>query len=376
MVNPEAPNVSFAPFNEAKATAQVDGSGAISSIVIDYNGSGYNFTPTVLIEGDGSGATAVADLNITSGTIDSITITAGGTGYSYANITILGGLEKSSTPPEIVLGESIKLGVSAWDNDGQVVEIMLIKDGDKNNPLVATQNIQDPILQPGSFRYDGAEPNYKIYYTPSALGFVELMVAARDDAGRITYGNPVSYRVTNGEPPVVEMVAPHHNSEWGIGFGQNPPITLVARAYDPDWAFNNNVQELSRINGVSFFANNRFIGEGTQIPGTDLYTAEWNATVAGTYEIVAVAVDSQGGTLIDGNPTVDLPNVGDNRGNTAVSTPITCICTPEPRASCLSWSWDFPAQIILTSAPPHYPRFVWRPMPAIPTAAWREFSSM
>jgi hypothetical protein len=65
--------------------AAVDG--AIHNIKVVNGGTGYT-TASVVISGDGSGATATA--TITSGVIDKITITNTGTGYRFATATISG----------------------------------------------------------------------------------------------------------------------------------------------------------------------------------------------------------------------------------------------------------------------------------------------
>ena len=56
-------------------------------------------------------------------------------------------------------------------------------------------------------------------------------------------------------------------------------------------------------------------------PGTNYYSVDWQPAVAGSYKIIAYAIDSQGGYVYEQN-TEDLPNVGDNRGNVGVSTPV------------------------------------------------------
>jgi hypothetical protein len=61
--------------------------GGVESISILNKGFGYQYTPTVTIAGDGSGASAVATIN-TDGTIKSITVTSSGNNYTSAIATI------------------------------------------------------------------------------------------------------------------------------------------------------------------------------------------------------------------------------------------------------------------------------------------------
>ena len=320
VVNPTAPQVQFTPYDRAQVSAVVEG-GVITELKLEHNGSYYNSTPTLIIEGDGQGAIATASVDLLTGQLTGVNLLNGGSGYTYAKIRVFAGLEKQNVDPQIVLGETIMVGISAADFDGDVVKLMLIENGDKTAPKLAVDDIIDQNFEPGSFQYDGAEPYFSVYFTPIALGGLELQIAAQDDDGFITYSNPLNFQVVNGEVPLVSMVTPMDGSRLSVGSEQVAPIVLVGQASDPDWGFNNNVDELSRITGMMFFANNRFIGYGTKVNGTDLYYVEWNATVTGEYEVVVAAVDSQVGTPYLDSPE-DLPNVISNRGNTAISKPI------------------------------------------------------
>ena len=322
VVNPYAPVVSLAPLSRARASAQINElNGSIETISLDYNGSGYTALPEVLISGDGNGAKAIASIDYPSGQLTGITMANVGSGYKKAEVFFMGGLEKTTNEPEVVLGETITFGISATDPDGLVVKMSLIINGDKENPLEAVKDIEDPLLQPGSFQYNGADPEYVAFYTPDALGYIELQVVAEDDEGKQTYSNPMRYKVTNGEPPIIEIVSPSPNSNWTLGYDKEKSISLVAKASDPDWAFNNDVNETSKLNGVLFFANDRLIGEAQRIPFTAYYSIDWLPTSAGVHTIVAVAIDSQGGITYENN-IVDLPNVESNRGNFGVSLPV------------------------------------------------------
>lgn len=69
--------------------AAVDGS--IEKIVITNAGAGFVTAPSVLIIGDGSGATAQAVIDAGSGEIVNINMTNIGSGYTYATVTVAGG---------------------------------------------------------------------------------------------------------------------------------------------------------------------------------------------------------------------------------------------------------------------------------------------
>lgn len=63
--------------------------GAIYHVVVTQGGSGYVSAPSVAITGDGSGATAVAQ--ISGGQVTHIEVTAFGSGFKYPTVTITGG---------------------------------------------------------------------------------------------------------------------------------------------------------------------------------------------------------------------------------------------------------------------------------------------
>lgn len=79
-----------------RGTATIVG-GVITGITATGGNTYSNGTPSVLIEGDGTGASAVVNMNA-NGTIASVTVTNGGTGYTSAGtyVTFLGGLRTSA----------------------------------------------------------------------------------------------------------------------------------------------------------------------------------------------------------------------------------------------------------------------------------------
>lgn len=66
-----------------------DVNGQIDTITVTTPGSSYATAPTVIINGDGVGATATA--TVSAGAVTGITVTNAGTGYSFAYITFSGG---------------------------------------------------------------------------------------------------------------------------------------------------------------------------------------------------------------------------------------------------------------------------------------------
>lgn len=77
------------PVRKLTTTPYGDVNGEIDSITVVDAGSGYTSTPSVVINGDGTGATAHAVLDGT--TVDTIEIDSAGSGYSFALVSITGG---------------------------------------------------------------------------------------------------------------------------------------------------------------------------------------------------------------------------------------------------------------------------------------------
>ena len=84
-------STSFIPVRKISGSGApaFDVNGEIDSITVTAGGSGYTSAPTVVINGDGTGATATASLS--GDAVDSISIDTAGYGYSFATVTLSGG---------------------------------------------------------------------------------------------------------------------------------------------------------------------------------------------------------------------------------------------------------------------------------------------
>ena len=107
-----------------------DVNGELDSITVNAGGSGYTSTPTVVIAGDGTGATASAVL--TGDVVTSITINTAGFGYSFATAVVTGGGGSGAviTP---VLGSteipSLQQAVEATAVSGTIDRIVVLEGG-------------------------------------------------------------------------------------------------------------------------------------------------------------------------------------------------------------------------------------------------------
>ena len=79
----------FIPVRKLTGNPTHDVTGEVDSISVTAGGSGYTSAPTVVIAGDGTGASATA--SISSGAVTSVTINTSGSGYSFAFVSFIGG---------------------------------------------------------------------------------------------------------------------------------------------------------------------------------------------------------------------------------------------------------------------------------------------
>lgn len=79
----------YMPVRKLTGNPTFDVNGEIDSITVTDGGTGYTSAPTVIVNGDGTGA--VAEATISSGEVSSVTITSPGEGYSFAFVTFTGG---------------------------------------------------------------------------------------------------------------------------------------------------------------------------------------------------------------------------------------------------------------------------------------------
>jgi hypothetical protein len=79
----------FIPIRFYATSTTFDHNGLIDEIIVTVGGSGYTTPPTVVVVGDGEGATATATLSGTE--VSSVTVTNAGSGYTFALVQFIGG---------------------------------------------------------------------------------------------------------------------------------------------------------------------------------------------------------------------------------------------------------------------------------------------
>ena len=125
---------------------------SITSIELSSQGSGYVQPPTVLIEGDGTGATAQA--YISSGKVVAVRVVNEGTGYTTARVTLVGGNDNASTTARAIA----ILGKSAFRNLNLTLKFdRYTKDGLYNQTSVSNE----------TFTATGSSAVFDLKYAPT-----------------------------------------------------------------------------------------------------------------------------------------------------------------------------------------------------------------
>lgn len=115
--------------------AAVDGS--INVIKVTAGGSGYTSTPSVAINGDGTGATATA--TVVSNAVDTIEITGVGSGYTFATVTISGGGGAGAEATAIISPKGGHGANAIEELGGNFIMLNVRLDGNESN-TISTSN--------------------------------------------------------------------------------------------------------------------------------------------------------------------------------------------------------------------------------------------
>ena len=114
----------------------------IERISVIAGGSGYSSAPTITIQGNGSGATAVA--TVSNGAITSIRVTSKGSGYTSSTVSITGGggsggqalaIINADAPSPVTNGNHIVGGVDATTLSYVSNRQHVIEENDKNSKI-------------------------------------------------------------------------------------------------------------------------------------------------------------------------------------------------------------------------------------------------
>lgn len=194
-------------------------------------------------------------------------------------------LVQPSSDRLVTVGQSISLAAQASVSGGTIASVRFFY---RNTP----GNVSSANL----IGEDTSSP-YTASFTPTSEGTFYIYAVATSNSGRDSAGTP-PVAVTAGPlgPPTVELVAPPTTVTVGSD------LLLSAEAGDAD----------GEVAQVRFFANGVEVGVSTGGDGSgNVFTTEWSPSAAGTFDIVAEAIDGDGLSSQSNVETVTVnPEIG------------------------------------------------------------------
>jgi hypothetical protein len=143
-----APTVVFSS-GDAAATAII--SGEVVSIAVTNGGSGYTVAPSVIVDGDGYGAIAEADVD-TDGEVSVIRIISKGTGFSAApTITFIGGDGTGAEATAVISATVVRIDVT--DGGSYATPPTISFSGGSGSGAAATAFFGDTASRSYAFTY-------------------------------------------------------------------------------------------------------------------------------------------------------------------------------------------------------------------------------
>ena len=244
---------SYIPVRKVAGSGQpeFDVNGEVASISVTAGGSGYT-TATVIIQGDGTGATATA--NIVGGAIDSITVDTAGRGYTFAFVTINGDGTLATAEAELGTTETptLQQAVESTAISGTVDRIVITEGGQDyiNNDVVVVIT-GDGAGATASATVNAAGSITSIAMTSPGSGYTFAHVGLEQATGS---GTGAVLR------PVISPYEGHGGNPPKELFATNVGITATFTSTDADIIIGNEFRQIGLIKNIQNFAE------------TDIYT--------------------------------------------------------------------------------------------------------
>ncbi len=194
------------------------------------------------------------------------------------SVTIVEGLPPVvalSPPPvtDFAVGSTLKWVGSAGDQDGSVSRVEIFAN--------------DTLLGLATLSADGV---FEFDWTVTAPGTFNVRARAVDDRGLSTLSNAFPVLVGANAPPSIEFEAP----PTPVTTGSNLRLTATAEDFD------------GSVAEVSFFANGSLVATALPPERGNPFTVSWIPQSAGTFSLVAVAMDNRGATTSSAPRTVSV----------------------------------------------------------------------
>jgi hypothetical protein len=191
--------------------------GEVLSVIVENGGSGYTSAPTVVIEGSGNGATALATIN--AGQITKVTMVNRGSGYTLGTVSFTGG-GGANAIARIVIGQPNGIGSNpVSDLKAKAIVFNTKPDGSETDKFVVDNDfrqiglIKNPLVPTAK----GAG----LYKAATGLVLKKLILGNPADAATFNTDQEI-LGATSGSKALVDFIDSdqlwyHQNVNTGFG---------------------------------------------------------------------------------------------------------------------------------------------------------------
>lgn len=262
-----------------------DVNGELDSITVDTGGSGYTTAPNIIIEGDGTGATATATLS--AGAVSAITINNAGRGYSFAVIKITGGGGTGATA-------TAELGSTETPSLQQAVESTAVS-GTLDRVEVTAGGV-DYIQGDVVITVKGDGTGATASATVNAAGTVTGVTVTDPGSGYTFVNLEVTQSVGAGTGltlrPVVSPYEGHGGNPPRELFAKNVGVTVSFVSDDNDIIVDNDFRQIGILKNMHNYAETATY---TAAIGTTCHVATANSTNIAKFNLDDTVTTDDGG---------------------------------------------------------------------------------
>lgn len=304
-------NADYIPVRKLTGADQFDVNGELDNITITSGGAGYTSAPTIVIHGDGTGATATATID--AGVVDSVTITDAGEGYSFAVVTASGGGASTDAVLSPVLGTPDGVPTNVVETTavaGTIDRIEMVKDSAGNNIVGNNYTAGTAVIITG----DGTGASASV--VPNSAGQIESVTVTEPGSG-YTYAN-ITFSLVGRPLESTDAQARAIISPQG-GHGANPTKELFADVLglsinlndtqNGDLILNNDFRQIALVKNIQQYDNSSVLWSAET--GTFCYIINVTSAEISKYNEDDVISTSSGGQFTVAQIVTKTDNTGD-----------------------------------------------------------------
>lgn len=290
----------YIPVRKLTGADAFDVNGELDGVTVVTGGAGYTSAPTVVVNGDGTGATASATVDTGTGEVTAITVDSAGEGYSFAIVSVSGGGASEDATAVAVLGVPDALPDSSVETtaiDGTIdrIEMALDSNGNAivgNNYTTGTQ-----------VRIEGDGTGATAAVIPNSAGQIER-VTVTDPGSGYTYAN-IYFDLVDRSSESTNAQARAIISPRG-GHGANPTRELFADVLglninlndtsNSDLILGNDFRQITLVKNVRQFGSPSTLWSSET--GTFCYVINVTSAEISNYNVDDVISTTSGGKFV------------------------------------------------------------------------------